>query len=532
MDAQSGYDVEDIAASPRGESEIAGKYLEWAQKEAADGHRENAINALRRALDYADVSSDIPYLLAALEYNEVLVSRGQALINTNLAIGTDRWNYYSRNDAYLLKARLLVELMRYEEALRIISLMDESSEKELLRLKALFHSAQNALFRRAAERAMDLYPLDSEIASLVLQYAGSIEEYETSDDALLSVVLKRLPSLSEIDSNIIWRAVPFMLDIEEAARQLQAWLAVRRGSSGTADGAAIPKAALPVLLNLGVIDEDDATDALFTISIPDQQTIIDKDNLITVFNLLRTRPSRERFINTLSNYTGIIREDNNNDGIYESSCHYRSGLPVYYTNDTQQERSHKLIMEWKGGTPERAVITVPNQDGITTLADAPFFPHTWKIIVDYDIYPAVKKIQFREDEYYFRMDDFYYTPLIVKDLLFDDGILFPEINNRENNITLQTLFAFAYIIERPSGEFSNAVEQLKLLDGIVVSGRETLGGKIISETEFVRGRPSRQKVDLDLDGRFETLRFFKLDEEGKSEIDWTQNDWDGDGIYE
>jgi hypothetical protein len=508
---------------PGGEAEIAGKYLEWARQAANEGRRGAAINALRRALNYADVSSDISYLLASLEYEDEMIMRGQVLSNVNLAIGTDRWNYYSLNDARLLKANILVDLMRYDEALRIIALIDESEEKELLRLKALLHSKQNALFRRAAERAMELYPFSPGIAALTLQYAGTSGEHETAGEALLSTILRRLGALCEIDAGLIRQAAPFMPDIEEAARQLEAWIA----SSGTA----LPKPALPVLLNLGVIGEDVAIDALFAED--DTRTIvIDRGTLTTVFNLLRTEPSRERFISTITRYTGIIREDKNNDGIYESSCSYRSGHPVHYANDAKQERLSNIEMQWKAGEARYALITLVNDTDIISLADAPSFTRHEDIIVEYDIYPAVKKISVNDNIYYFRMEDFYYAPLLFKKLLFDDGMMFPELNSEEYIVTLRTLSSFAYIIEGPSREFQDAVEQIKLLDGIVVSSRETLDGKVVSETEFVSGKPFRQKIDLDLDGRMETLRFFKLNEIGESEIDSTQSDWDGDGIYE
>jgi hypothetical protein len=69
---------------------------------------------------------------------------------------------------------------------------------------------------------------------------------------------------------------------------------------------------------------------------------------------------------------------------------------------------------------------------------------------------------------------------------------------------------------------------------------------MISETDFLRGRPIAQRVDLDLDGRLETVRHFRsssLVQDGtlalpetlldyERDYDYAQSDWAGDGIYE
>jgi hypothetical protein len=526
--AQGGYDLKDIEESPRGQAEIAEKYLQWAQTALREGREAEAANALHRALDYADVSSDISYLLAVVENDMPFISRSEVLFYIDLALETERWKYYSINGAHILKANLLFELMRYEEALRVIPLINESAEKELLCLKVLLQLKQNILFERTAERAMNLYPYNTEIASLVLKYAHSLDYREGGGDGLLALVLKRLSVLGEIDGNLYWQAAPFMLDIEEAARQLQAWSA----SSGAEHGE-VAKAALPVLLNLGVIDEESAAEALFTLPYNEGNVIIDIDTLMAVFNLLRTRPSRELFISMLSNYTGVICEDTNKDGIYESFCYYRSGLPVYFTNDAKQEKINNMSVEWKAGDIQRAIITVLKEDAeILTAINIPFFMRPDSMIVDYERYPAVMKIELYKNIYYFRPKDFYYTMILFEKIIPDSEIIFPKINDESSTITLNTLFSFAFLVERPSEETLGAMEHLKLLNGVIVSSREILDGKIISETEFTAGRPLRQNIDLDLDGRMETRRYFRINEAGESEMDYAQSDWDDNGIYE
>jgi hypothetical protein len=108
------------------------------------------------------------------------------------------------------------------------------------------------------------------------------------------------------------------------------------------------------------------------------------------------------------------------------------------------------------------------------------------------------------------------------------------------------MISFALRVERPSREFPGAVEIVELEKGIPVQAREYLEGRTVSMTDFFEGRPRTQFVDLDLDRRLETIRFFRQPsgEEAPGSLDPFElldypldfqqagSDWDGDGIFE
>jgi hypothetical protein len=90
---------------------------------------------------------------------------------------------------------------------------------------------------------------------------------------------------------------------------------------------------------------------------------------------------------------------------------------------------------------------------------------------------------------------------------------------------------------------------MELEKGVPLRVREYLGEVLVSETSFFQGRPQFQIVDLDLDGRLETVRRFRrtppplrAGEEAEDdlpaffdqggEIEYAESDWDGDGIFE
>jgi hypothetical protein len=97
--------------------------------------------------------------------------------------------------------------------------------------------------------------------------------------------------------------------------------------------------------------------------------------------------------------------------------------------------------------------------------------------------------------------------------------------------------------ERPSAEFRGGIEQIELNASIPIRAREFLDGRLVSETEFLRGRPQLQRIDLDLDGRPETVRHFRrtpstaYDDPSTlldylKDFDYADTDRDGDGIFE
>jgi hypothetical protein len=75
--------------------------------------------------------------------------------------------------------------------------------------------------------------------------------------------------------------------------------------------------------------------------------------------------------------------------------------------------------------------------------------------------------------------------------------------------------------------------------GIPVRAVEIFEGKTVSFTEFVLGRPRVQRLDLDLDGRIETIRRFRegaVSEENplvyEKILESVETDRDRDGLYE
>jgi hypothetical protein len=100
-------------------------------------------------------------------------------------------------------------------------------------------------------------------------------------------------------------------------------------------------------------------------------------------------------------------------------------------------------------------------------------------------------------------------------------------------------------------EFAGGIEHVYLEYGIPARAEVILDNKTVSFTEFEDGRPVVQWLDLDLDGRMETVRRFRRDIfTRRSALSWdelqkrlsrddlrqllesSESDWNGDGIFE
>jgi hypothetical protein len=141
--------------------------------------------------------------------------------------------------------------------------------------------------------------------------------------------------------------------------------------------------------------------------------------------------------------------------------------------------------------------------------------------------------------------EFFFFPIYFKRL--EGGVLwYPERDPLKGSLAHQTLISSSILVEMPSREFAGAIEQVYLDRGVPQRAYERLDGRIISETSFHLGSPLIQRVDLDLNGYLETVRHFRRSGPGFSVpspgsgspisleeiIEFSESDWDGDGIFE
>jgi hypothetical protein len=524
----------------RGDPAIAEKYLQWAQDAIAAGRWTQARAALERAADFADVSSDISYLLAVARSQEN-EDRRLVLQSLERAIGTKHWKYYTEAQARLLQADQFITLRRYSAALDTLAvyktIAGENADLALLRLAALkgFVNSGARLgpglvslpvpveFRRRMLETLDYYPRDPRPLRILLNYARE-RDLDKDDATLVEIALRRLPFLVEADPELAWMAAPFIRDDAQARRLVAAY---RAGSlKPRADSAFRPNpASLIPALNLGLIDDFNAADELFT------ENILEKDIIVNVGNLLRSGEGRDYFVRKLHSFTGAITADEDGDGYAESRAVYRQGNLQEYYCDTDQNGITDLFISFNAGTPQRAELTVLPMQG-NGRAEA---------FILWERYPAVQRAVLGSENYLPAPGGFQFAPINFMELGASDnyaGLVFPFRNPRSPDISRHMLASFAASIQRPSAEFQDGVEQVFLDRGIPLRAEVTLHGTLISVTEFENGYPVIQRLDLDMDGRMETVRRFRPPPAGgrsasggQSALQSSESNWNEGGVF-
>jgi hypothetical protein len=553
-----------------GDTAAAESYAAWVRQAIEKGRWGEAEAALERAADYAAVSSDLSYLLALARSHEGRPG-GAALEAVRRSLETDRWRFYTPEAARLLEAETLITLMAYSEALRSLSPVPESAESCRLRLLAFKGLGDAPRFRSSMAQVLDRYPRDVRPARILFEFyrppaygysesggrgAAFFQDrrppvIEAADRDLVALALRRLPLLVEDDPALAYLAAPFIRDTEEARRLVGAYRA--RGGSD-------PE-ALPAALGLGLIGGGQAADEFFY---PHNggsgEPVLDRALLESIWALLREEQDRNRFMRNLLGFSGVITEDRNRDGFPETRVRYRDGMILDYSRDAGQTGIAGVEIRFTAGMPDRgSLVLLPEDDGrpfayAVSGADRP------RVRVWWERYPSVLRTELGETTYIPRPLEFPIAPVRFVSLpgsgepippqagvLGSGGLLYPEgVTLYAPALSRRTLVFFAAAIEQPGGNFNGAVERVELERGVPRRAREHLNGRIVSETEFLLGRPAVQRIDLDLDGHMETIRRFRQDippldfEDTESGRPWdygtimaaSESDWDGDGIFE
>jgi hypothetical protein len=495
-----------------GDAAVAERYAEWARGAMEREQWEAAEAALERAADYAAVSSDLSYLLALVRIH-LNRPRRSVLEALRRGLAFKRWNVYSAAQTWLLEAETLIALRSFEEALGSLREAGDDGSVLLLRARAYRGLADRRRFNQTVGEALDRYPWSPKPARLL--FAGVSERIPAAGEReLIALCLRRLPLYLEADPELAFLAAPFIRDTGEARRRVAAYRAA---------GGANP-AGIPAALNLGIIDEKEAMAELF------REPELDRALVETVWELLRSDEGRQSFADALSGFSGTITEDSDRDGYVESRTLYRDGLIQGYAYDANQDLETDLRVFFAMGLPVRAETAALGGDALET---DPVTMDGGRVFLEWDQYPSALRAELGDTVYLLRPGDFFFSPLHFRDLL-GSSLLYPE-RGFTRQISPRALVSMALIIERPGRLIPGSLERTEMQDGVRRRSREYLGDLVVSETEYLLGQPLVQRIDMDQDGRLETVRRFRRSDfppDDTGDLVSSESDWDGDGVYE
>jgi hypothetical protein len=220
----------------------------------------------------------------------------------------------------------------------------------------------------------------------------------------------------------------------------------------------------------------------------------------------------------------MLAEDSDDDGIADAFSMYENGRLVFYGRDANQDGFEELAVYFDA-EPE-------NNFGEHNPAYAVIPCDGEQATVFWDQYPEVARTNLDGTVFFPATRSLYYAPLILQNAFGSANLLFATFNSNTPQLTRRLLVSGAVRLERPGTEFADTTERVEMRGGIPQRSEEYQGDKLIKKTEFYQGRPVVQYCDLDFDGRLETIRRFRENEEGLSELASSESDWDNDGAYE
>ena len=540
------------------DAELARQYAAWARNMIDAGRWKEALEGLERGSNFADVSSDISYLLAAARLHHIYVdprcNRLNVIDALDRAIETNRWEYYNAGMALFIKAEQLIIMRRFSNAISVLDQIEEifyphgtfpnsdfPSDLAYLRLLAFrgmalgagYEAVQGlARFRSLVLLSMDRYPRDPRPLRVFFEYArnrmpavsGATSELAESDINLLELALRRLPFLLETEPDLAWLASPLMRDTDAAKRYVAAY---RAGGLSNGENFKPAPDSIAAALNLGLIGDIDAVEELFDVSADNENPVLYKKTIADVYALLKSEEGRDLFTRKLLAFSGEIISDDDDDDYIEGRAFYNSGIISQYSYDRNQSGVVDILISFAAdGIPQRIHFFG---------AGLPF-----EAFLDWERYPSVRLLFSASDELFlFRPADFQYAPVTFIEIGGSEsyrGLFFPVPSHYE--ITRRTLVSSCVSLSRASLEFDGAVETIYLERGIPLRSVETLDEMQVSVTEFERGSPVIQYVDMDMDGRMETIRrFFPPSPDFQENLDIrkllasSESDWTGDGRY-
>jgi hypothetical protein len=489
--------------------EVARALLDEARQASGVGDWERAAVCLDEAVIQDSGDSDILYLraLASVKLSKPFAS---ALGDLDAALGTDRFQSYSRRDASVFKAELLVRERRWKEALDALGSPAGENAADpayaLIRAKALAGSGDVRGFTREMSESLRRFPGDVSFARLFIARAGKLP----ASDAFRSLgdtILGRLQSYAAADPELLVLSAPLMPDLSSRRDAVLAY----RASGGKSS-----KSTLRAL-EYGIIDETAASAELLS-----GQSPVALEDLSSLMALAGSPAGRAAVLSSLASWSGTVLVDADSDGIYEESFELDKGLVRAWSRDSRQAGIVDERADFADGLPREILLS---------RADL-------EIRIRYSVYPSVSTVSYvRKDgksTYAFGPEGFAFAALDMRPFAGSgrDSIYFPRVIGAidpSERASAATALSVETVTEKKR-------EIVALDRGLPVEAVTYVGDRIFSKRSYEKGRPVLERVDADGDGRFEIEKGFvpngALNPDGTWPLAWIRIDADGDGVFE
>jgi len=475
---------------------------------------------------YASNVADFPYLIALCAY--LLDESAEHCLHALLPAFEDgmQWHRYSKMDANLLSARLNLHLKNYRESLHMVtSLPFEMSDAELIKASSLYGLNRRGEAEAVIDQALDRHSFDSRFPKLFFIQEKDRRRTEYSRK-VAKRILENLYVWKDSDPILLALSVHFEKDDKINRRNLKIYREMHTHflPSYTPNELFLVGETILSNINFGILSDEASIKELFSLKVElrDHETgkktvmnAVYREHLLQLSKLIGNNEAREVIKGILSNYSALVIEDENHDGILESVLYYKSGRPDVALFDPDQYGYPHLIVECNFGIPK----TVRIEDSAT--------------LVSYDEYPYVSSVKMKDEFFQMLPRVFKWQPFTLERLklmLFSDvekhkSFFVLKINSHLNDLSPSSLTKVAAYKE---SELEDEVERVFYDKGEIISREKRVSGTVILLVNYKNGRPSVGKCDVDGDGYFEKKE--EYDDEGH--LHKISLDFNKDGVFE
>lgn len=480
--------------------------LKLAENFLLGGDYNNALTQAELGLSYDEGISDLYYIKAAALSNNGK-TRSEVIEIINSAFFYDDWVNYNKNGARILLADLLSDIGEYDKSTELLNSEPfiYSSDAEFIRIKNFYRKGSPKDLEQARLKinsSRRIYPDDERFPSIFFMFESLI-----MNNAVRKGIDYRIPEIVQVIADSYIVKIP---DYDKDNIELE-YLAAEFASGEK-------KKRL-----LRSIDARNAKSDFYAYSGLKEGLISESDSL----NLFMETTSETMNLNLLLMYVPLIKADDSKSVLFDYLNSYEGRLLIDENNDLQNE----ITVVFSRGRPEY-IYYDRNNDGINELSvvcdfGVPVSVYYENSDVDlfYDIYPAVKKVNFYKTGYNFNFlhDDFKYSPVsfIIPDELQKLNLEYyvPEFTN-DVTAPLQSVLALkSSSVELPTVERDKSSVLYTTLDNVPVFAEFYNDNVKFAECSFQGGLPFVRYVDYNNDGFYETMETYdlmNLQEEGTS----------------
>ncbi len=492
----------------------------------SEGSYEGAMFQAELGRGYAPNMADFPYLKAicanlldeptkyCLDYLNIAFEKGMI------------WHRYNAEDASLLRATLNLNMKRYNEALKIVnSLSFEMSDAALIKAKALYGLERRKEAEDVISIALDRHSFDPRFPKLFLVQEKGRKQTAYSK-SIANRILENLYVWKDNEPILLPLSVYFEDDDKVNRRNLKIYREMHTHflPSYTTEQLFFVGETILSNINYGVLSDEASIRELFALKVVLRdfstgkkivQNAIYKEHLLQLAKIVANQEARDTIKNILLNYSGVVLDDENKDGIAETTLYYKAGRPDVALFDREQNGYPNFVVECNFGVPKKVLIG----DEMHTLT--------------YDEYPFVSSFQMQDDFFQIRPRVLRWQPFTLERLRL---MLFSDSEKHKSFFVL-TLNSSIKEINEASLKHVAAYKEVKKEDekirtfydrGEIISLETRIDNEVVSLVNYKNGVPSIEKNDIDRDGYFEKLQEF--DRYGN--LKKISVDFNKDGIFE